>query len=49
LGGDVDISEDKINEILDCLEKVFGGEFPREILPDLEPLSVQQQHTNWKS
>jgi len=45
LGGDVGISEDKINEILDCLEEVFGEDFPREIL---EPLTVQQQ-MNWKS
>ena len=46
LGGDVGISEDKINEILDCLEKVFGGEFPREII--INSLTVQQ-HMNWKS
>ena len=46
LGGDVGISEDKINEILDCLEKVFGGEFPREII--IDSLTVQQ-HMNWKS
>ena len=46
LGEDVEISEDKINEILDCLEEVFGGDFPREILE--EPLTAQQQ-MNWKS
>ena len=46
LGDDVGISEDKINEILDCLEKVFGGEFPREII--INSLTVQQ-HMNWKS
>jgi hypothetical protein len=45
LGEDVGISEDKINEILDCLEEVFGGDFPREILE--EPLTVQQM--KWKS
>ena len=44
LGEDVEISEDKINEILDCLEKVFGGDFPREING---PLTAQQM--NWKS
>jgi hypothetical protein len=50
LGNDVGISKHTINRILDCLEKVFGEEFPRVILPDLEPLSVQQQqHMNWKS
>ncbi len=46
LGGNVGISEDKINEILDCLEKVFGGEFPREII--IDSLTIQQ-HMNWKS
>jgi hypothetical protein len=46
LGGDVGISEDEINEILDCLEKVFGEEFPREII--IDSLTVQQ-HMNWKS
>jgi hypothetical protein len=46
LGEDVEISEDKINEILDCLEEVFGGDFPREILE--EPLTAQQQ-MNWNS
>ena len=45
LGGNVGISEDKINEILDCLEKVFGGKFPREIIVD--SLTVQH-HMNWK-
>ena len=44
LGEDVEISEDKINEILDCLEEVFGGDFPREING---PLTAQQM--NWKS
>ncbi|NOJ30112.1 MAG: hypothetical protein DA328_08095 [Nitrososphaeraceae archaeon] len=29
LGDSVGISEDKINEILDCLEKIYGTEFPR--------------------
>ena len=29
LGGDVGISQDKINEILDCLEEVFGCDFKR--------------------
>jgi hypothetical protein len=32
LGGNVGISEDKINEILDCLEEVFDEDFPREII-----------------
>ena len=45
LGGDVGISEDKINEILDCLEEVFGEDFPREF--NGEPLTVQQM--NWES
>jgi hypothetical protein len=45
LGGDVRISEDKINEILDCLEELFGEDFPREF--NGEPLTVQQM--NWKS
>jgi hypothetical protein len=30
---------------LDCLEEVFGGDFPREIIE--EPLTAQQM--NWKS
>ena len=46
LGEDVGIPEDKINEILDCLEEVFGGDFLREIIG--EPLTAQQQ-MNWKS
>jgi hypothetical protein len=46
LGGDVGISEDKINKILDCLEEVFDEDFPREIIE--EPLTAQQQ-MNWKS
>jgi len=29
LGTDVGISEDKINAILDCLEKIYGTDFPR--------------------
>jgi hypothetical protein len=29
LGDSVGINEDKINEILDCLEKIYGTEFPR--------------------
>jgi len=29
LGNDVGISEDTINELLDCLEKIYGIEFPR--------------------
>jgi len=45
LGGDVDISEDKINEILDCLEKVFDGDFPREIIEE----SLTAQQMKWKS
>jgi hypothetical protein len=45
LGGDVEIPGDKINEILDCLEEVFGEDFPREF--NGEPLTVQQM--NWKS
>jgi hypothetical protein len=45
LGEDVGISEDKINKILDCLEEVFGGDFPREIIE--EPLTTQQM--KWKS
>ncbi len=45
LGGDVGISEDKINEILDCLEELLNVDFPREII---EPLTAQQQ-MNWKS
>ena len=32
LGGDVGISEDKINEILDCLEELLNVDFPREII-----------------
>jgi hypothetical protein len=47
-GGNVGISEDKINEILDCLEEVFGEDFPREF--NGEPLTAQQQQQmNWKS
>lgn len=34
LGTDVGISEDKINAILDCLEKIYGVEFPRPPFPD---------------
>ena len=45
LGGQVGITEDRINEILDCLEEVFGGDFPREIIE--EPLTTQQM--KWKS
>jgi hypothetical protein len=49
LGGNVGISEDKINEILDCLEEVFDEDFPREIIIMEEPLTAQQQQMNWKS
>ncbi len=45
LGGSVGISADKINEILDCLEEVFGGDFPR----DINGGTLQSQQMNWKS
>ncbi|HEX5186427.1 MAG TPA: hypothetical protein VFV86_06010 [Nitrososphaeraceae archaeon] len=45
MGGNVGISEDKINVISDRLEKVFGGKIPREIIVD--SLTVQH-HMNWK-
>jgi hypothetical protein len=45
LGGSVGIPADQINEILDCLEEVFGGDFPR----DIDGGSLQSQQMNWKS
>ena len=44
LGGQVGITEDRINEILDCLEEVFDEDFPREII--IDSLTAQQM---WKS
>ncbi len=44
LGTGVGISEDKINELLDCLEKIYGTEFPR---PPFE--TGINSNVNWTS
>jgi len=44
LGDNVGISEDKINELLDCLEKIYGTEFPR---PPFE--TSMNSNFNWQT
>ncbi len=43
-GTGVGISEDKINAILDCLEKIYGVEFPRPPFPTGVDMN---SHFNW--